>query len=415
MYLEVSVSQDKVTDRLDWIHWALNTANNYTQTLSEINSHTGNRELRVFQENHICLDNTTNTPLGANETFTGDWQDVMQFQEVNVSVKADKDSAPNGLIFQWSANGVTVDDTDIFSYYTAGGGSPFTPNPAFRYFRIVFINGSQAQTVFSLQTIVRRGMTGGSFHRINDTLKDDSDARLVMSVNKLRTAANTWVSQAATNAGNAKVSLEEFESQVSDNSNTQLKTSMYGKTGDTTFQVPRIDRPTHTLQTIEYEHHEIHAGSHFFVKNYQTLSINQVLDFTFVTPNTTKWTHFLWDLATESQTNWLIYEGATITNALANALTPLNSDRNSLNASVNTLRFEVQANLAGANADTNVTGATLIASGISGVGKGGQGVSGRDSEIILKQNTIYCFRAIATSAGYINYDMEWYEHTNRTA
>ena len=38
-----------------------------------------------------------------------------------------------------------------------------------------------------------------------------------------------------------------------------------------------------------------------------------------------------------------------------------------------------------------------------------------DEEIILKQNTIYCFRAIANAAGYVNYDMEYYEHANRTA
>ena len=25
-----------------------------------------------------------------------------------------------------------------------------------------------------------------------------------------------------------------------------------------------VDNTTHTLQTIDYEHHEIHAGSHFF-------------------------------------------------------------------------------------------------------------------------------------------------------
>jgi hypothetical protein len=76
------------------------------------------------------------------------------------------------------------------------------------------------------------------------------------------------------------------------------------------------------------------------------------------------------------------------------------------------MKYEVQANLTAADADTNVTGATLIKSGISGAGKGGAGVAGRDSEIILKANTIYCLRAIATAAGYINFDMEWYEDTN---
>jgi hypothetical protein len=67
-----------------------------------------------------------------------------------------------------------------------------------------------------------------------------------------------------------------------------------------------------------------------------------------------------------------------------------------------------------ANADTNVTGATLLESGIAGSGKQG-GNHERDNELILKQNTLYCLRMIANTAGYINYELEWYEHTNRTA
>jgi hypothetical protein len=75
------------------------------------------------------------------------------------------------------------------------------------------------------------------------------------------------------------------------------------------------------------------------------------------------------------------------------------------------MRYEVQANLEGANGDTNVSGATLIESGISGAGKNA-GDAMRENELILKQNTLYCLRATATAAGYINFKMEWYEHTN---
>ena len=172
----------------------------------------------------------------------------------------------------------------------------------------------------------------------------------------------------------------------------------------------RIDSATNTIQTIEYEHHEIHAGSHFFIKSYQTLSINQVLDFTWLMPDTTKWIHWNFKIDTEAQTNWLVYENAAVVNALT-AITPLNSDRNSLTASVTTMKYKVQANLAGANTDTNVTGATLILSGIVGAGREA-GQYQRVNEIILKKGILYCLRAVATAAGYINFDMEWYEHTN---
>jgi len=195
---------------------------------------------------------------------------------------------------------------------------------------------------------------------------------------------------------------------------TQITISK-GATGDETYQAPRIDVSTHTLQVIPYEHHEIHSGSHYFVSGVQDLSINQVLDFTWTMPNTTKWIHWVFKLDTESETAWYIYENAVITNALANAITPLNSNRNSTNTSDTTMKYEVQTNLTAANADTNVTGATLLKSGISGSGKQVGGGDSRENEIVLKQGTTYCLRTVATVAGYIDFDMQWYEHTDKTA
>ena len=190
----------------------------------------------------------------------------------------------------------------------------------------------------------------------------------------------------------------------------KLLTAAYNSSGD--HDKVRIDGATNSLQIVDYEHHEIHSGSHFFVVGYQDLTAGQVLDFTWLMPNTTEWIHWVWDLETEAELNWLVYEGATATNPLANAVTPLNGDRNSAHTSATTMKYEIQANLAAANADTAVGGATLIESGISGSGKKVPGLGARNHEIILKQNTLYCLRAIATQAGYINFSMQWYEHTN---
>jgi len=181
----------------------------------------------------------------------------------------------------------------------------------------------------------------------------------------------------------------------------------------TNWQNVRSDSSTRSLQTIEYEHHEIHDGSHFFIVGYQDLAVNNVLDFTWQTPDTTKWVHWLWNISTEKETLWQVYENATATNPLANTLTPLNSNRNSANTSGTTIKFELQSNLAAANADTSVGGATLIQSGISGSGKKTSGEESRTHEIIMEQNTLYCLRATATEAGFINFNMHWYEHTNK--
>ena len=179
----------------------------------------------------------------------------------------------------------------------------------------------------------------------------------------------------------------------------------------TNWQDVRLDASTHSFQTISYEHHEIHGGSHYFVVGYQDLSINEVLDFTFQMPDTDKHIHWSWKLDSENECNWLVYENVTATNPLANSITPLNSNRNSANTSGTTMKYEVQTNLAAANADTDVTSpAILMESGISGSGRSG-GDDARGHEIILKRNTLYCMRAIASAAGYIDFNMQWYEHT----
>lgn len=189
----------------------------------------------------------------------------------------------------------------------------------------------------------------------------------------------------------------------------RLLRAAYNSTPDSAFV--RIDASTSSLQVIDYEHHEIHGESHYFAIGVQDLSINQVLDFTWLMPNTTAWAHWTWMISTESETAWYVYEGATATNALANSITPRNNNRNSSNTSGTTMLYEVQADLATANADTDVSGATLLESGISGSGKD-VGNASRQNEIIMKQNTLYCLRAVATAAGYINFTMEWYEHTD---
>jgi hypothetical protein len=174
-----------------------------------------------------------------------------------------------------------------------------------------------------------------------------------------------------------------------------------------------IDPPTHNLITIETEHHEIHTGGHFFVQGYIDVpALNDVLDFTWLMPDSSKWIHWTWEIDTEKEVLWQVYEGAVVVNPLGDTITPLNSDRNSPNLSATIMKYELQADLAAANVDTVVSAATLLGQGISGAGQKA-GRAERHHELIMGQNTLYCLRATAGAAGYINFDMHWYEHTNR--
>jgi hypothetical protein len=154
------------------------------------------------------------------------------------------------------------------------------------------------------------------------------------------------------------------------------------------------------------------TGLYFVVGYFDIPGIDDVLDMTWQMPNTTKWTHWTWEIETEKAGEWLVYEDVTATNALANTMTIFNSNRNSSNTSGTTLKYEIQADLAAANADTAVGDGTLIKSGKLGDNREG-GQAKRTDELILKQNSLYCLRFLASAAGYLNLRMQWYEHTNR--
>ena len=191
------------------------------------------------------------------------------------------------------------------------------------------------------------------------------------------------------------------------------RVNIFSKTGDSTFQSPRIDYPTHVLMGIDYVHHEIHVGSNYEIVNYVDLAINNVFDIRITTPNTTKWAHFFYNFETKSETLWYLYRNAVISTA-GTAVTPINSNHNSSNTSALVFNTIANATLVLADADTDVSGASTIWTGISGDGKEG-GEKDHEHEIILKQNTIYDIRFIATAAGYVNYHLNWYEHTDKSA
>jgi len=233
------------------------------------------------------------------------------------------------------------------------------------------------------------------------------------SGNPYFTNANQGYVQLTDGTDNADVVASADDSTDLEDLNGLVTNSVLnGRISNTAIRPLRIDSSTHSIQTIEYEHHEIHSGSHYFVAVYQDLSINQVLDFTWQMPNTTKWIHWTWCISTESETLWQVYENVVATNPLAVAVTPYNNNRNSANTSGTTMKYEVQANLAAANADTDVSGGVLLDSGISGAGKD-DGTADRSHELVMDQNILYCLRATASVAGFINFEMQWYEHTDK--
>lgn len=138
-------------------------------------------ELVVNNRGHICEDNSTLTPLGIDGVFTGDWKDTLDYSTITIGINSDEDSATDGLEIQWSADGIIVNDNDVFTI-SANQSKVFTFSPARRYFRISYTNGGVAQTIFNIQSILRRTGFKSSSHRIQDSIIAEDDAELMKAV-----------------------------------------------------------------------------------------------------------------------------------------------------------------------------------------------------------------------------------------
>jgi hypothetical protein len=171
-----------------------------------------------------------------------------------------------------------------------------------------------------------------------------------------------------------------------------------------------IDSTTRVLSVIDYPHHEAHAGSFYRGGMNFTLANGEVATLGIVTPNTTKWAHMVWSLSATADGTFTVLEDVTSFSGGA-AFTPLNHNRNSLNAS----GLTCTRGMTGADLITP-TGGSVILNAVLGTGKGSVIDRSVGQEFILKQNSKYLFRYTnGTSANIIQLVMEWYEHTNKEA
>jgi len=175
---------------------------------------------------------------------------------------------------------------------------------------------------------------------------------------------------------------------------------------NTDYRYIRADSATHTLQAIDYAHHEVHAGSHFMYSDAVELASGAAQYYLITTPDTTKWAHIGYELGGSVITQFEIYEGTDKTGT--SLQTVFNNDRNSGKTATTTIHKGVS----GGTTD----GALIhLHKGGSSTGSTREGVSsGSGEEIILKQNTKYILRITSgTNGNLTNVILEWYEHTNK--
>ena len=186
----------------------------------------------------------------------------------------------------------------------------------------------------------------------------------------------------------------------------------------------RIDASTNALETIEYEHHEVHSGSSFTCHyNNDVTNIGEMTAIAFNTPDTTKWAHLVVEAESTGACYVIICENPSIDVDEGTQLTIYNRNRNSATASTvtsietvpvaNKATSYTEAQAAGAN----ITTTTELERNYLGAGdKKTLGGSGRGTqELVLDQNQQYVVIAVSLTANDAthNITLDWYEHSDR--
>lgn len=182
-----------------------------------------------------------------------------------------------------------------------------------------------------------------------------------------------------------------------------------------------VDPCTHSLNVIEYTHHEIHSGSMFRVQHNDdaipATGSGGELVIAFFVPDQIIQPHMIWDFVHEGDMTCKLIEGVTFNGSVGTDLAPKNSNRNSSNTSI--LQGKATGSLVsdfvtvGENsADAIYSGGNVVSLKRNYAIKNNAGEGSRRSEIVLKTNTAYAFvldnNEASTQGGQIR--LEWYEH-----
>jgi len=245
----------------------------------------------------------------------------------------------------------------------------------------------------------------GSANPLNVDVKSSVPLVITTGTSTMGTANVIIRDSAGNEIGTAQNTTDstDIDSQVG----LVTQSMIHGKISSGTSRPIRLDSSTHTMQQIRYEHHEIHAGNHFFYEDFTTLANGNAIDFGIQTPDSTKETHLVWEIAAQGQFTFEFWEDASITFDGSDQLGSVwNNNRNST-GTTNWVNFHVNptiTNVGTALGRALVGDASNPVRGIPGGGK-------REREIILKQNAVYLFRITSgVNGNVISYLAEWYNH-----
>ena len=175
----------------------------------------------------------------------------------------------------------------------------------------------------------------------------------------------------------------------------------------TNFRGLEQDEITRAMAVIDYAHHEIHEGDHFFVRDFVDLGNSATRDILLISPNSTKVAHLTLEIDHELEGSVKLYE-TTVTSANGTAIPRINRKRNGSDGSGMLVFHTPTVSAVG----------TLLEQDQKGSGNKFGNIANRASEeIMLKRNTKYLIRMtnITANNNLFNWTIDWYEHTSKEA
>ncbi len=95
--------------------------------------------------------NSSTFILNANEVYTGIVENVIKYDTITITINADVDSNVNGIELYCGPSSTNLYLINTYSY-TANENKVINVKSNYSYFKIIYRNGGNPQTLFYLQT-----------------------------------------------------------------------------------------------------------------------------------------------------------------------------------------------------------------------------------------------------------------------
>ena len=181
----------------------------------------------------------------------------------------------------------------------------------------------------------------------------------------------------------------------------------------TNWRPVRSDSSTRSIQTIEYEHHEIHGGSTYTMSRSDTLATNDVIQLYWSTPATDKEQHIIFEWYGAGAVSVSLLEDITYSSG-GTAFTGVNHYRR---GTPNTSNCTLKVGSDGALSDAiSYTGGTTLYTANTGSGRQIPGAGNHSEEFVFEQSMDYLLELTAVGNNIIcELSSTWYEHTPKAA